>query len=45
MLPIRLDEPSASVSSLRHTRIAAPEAEGQVRLRVRGAARWYPAGG
>ena len=45
MLTIRLDEPSASVISLRHTGIAAPEAGAKVRLRVRGAARWYPAGG
>ena len=45
MLTIRLDEPSASVISLRHTGIAAPEVGAKVRLRVRGAARWYPPGG
>jgi iron(III) transport system ATP-binding protein len=45
MLTIRLDEPSAGVISLRHTGTASPVAGTQVRLRVRGTARWFPAGG
>ena len=42
MLTIRLAEPSGSRISLRHTGIAAPEAGTEVRLRVRGTARWFP---
>jgi iron(III) transport system ATP-binding protein len=43
MLRIRLDEPRASVISLRHTGTAAPAAGAKVALRVRGTARWFPA--
>jgi iron(III) transport system ATP-binding protein len=42
MVTIRLDEPRASMISLRHTGTAAPTS--RVRLRVRGAGRWYPDG-
>ncbi|HEX8094533.1 ABC transporter ATP-binding protein [Jatrophihabitans sp.] len=45
MLTIRLDEPGSSVISLRHTGTAAPDVGTKVRLRVRGTARWFPAGG
>jgi hypothetical protein len=45
MLTIRLAEPSGGRISLRHTGIAAPDAGAEVRLRVRGAARWYPGTG
>jgi hypothetical protein len=45
MLTIRLDEPGASVISLRHTGTAAPEAGAKVWLRVRGTGRWYPGTG
>lgn len=44
MVTIRLDEPGSSVISLRHTGTSAPTAGDKVRLRVRGAARWFPAG-
>jgi iron(III) transport system ATP-binding protein len=44
MLAIRLDEPHPAMISLRHTGTDAPVVGAKVRLRVRGAARWYPAG-
>ena len=44
MVTIRLDEPRSSVISLRHTGTAAPVAGDKVGLRVRGPARWFPAG-
>lgn len=45
MLTIRLDEPSAGLVSVRHTGTASPEAGTAARVRVRGTARWFPAGG
>ena len=44
MVTIRLDEPRSAVISLRHTGTAAPAAGDKVGLRVRGPARWFPAG-
>ncbi len=44
MLAIRLDEPHPAMISLRHTGTDAPVVGARVRLRVRGVARWYPAG-
>jgi iron(III) transport system ATP-binding protein len=45
MVRIRLDAPGAGLISLRHTGLDAPASGAAVRLRVRGAARWYPASG